>query len=486
MDARMQARHALELDLRKAIADREFEVLLSAAGEAGQRGDLRLRDAHPLEPPHARHGASSRVHPARGRNGADRADRGVGPSPGMRGSRRPAGIRVAVNVSPAQFRRPGLAQVVMSALASSGLEARRLEVRSPSRSFCSAAMPRWPSPWWADHCHVGYGWSSWPPLPRASWRDPLFWVRPPAARRRHTRIKIVRGRTSALPLARIIAGCHRRNRLKRDHEQDDQAARQRAQSFHPQPSPARDSLAALRLYTGPLPLISACGTIVCGCLRTRLTPKTSSSRAPFASQARGRDQAGTQLRHEGAGSAARVRCSGKPYLCGVAHWVPAVPREHPDGRPRRRDDVETAVSTHNPGRPQEATNCGSTVGKSLARRFAVHVVPPGGHVEHRLLRGMQRAHAHLVEVGQTKTSFGCARRSSGSGRDLAAVHEDGRSPGRRESTRSRPPSSRSARRRAAASPHLRGPAHAPPPGGDSASAQRRMPGGGPSISMPTR
>ena len=40
----------------------------------------------------------------------------------------PSGIRVAVNVSPAQFRKPGLSQVVISALASSGLEATRLEV----------------------------------------------------------------------------------------------------------------------------------------------------------------------------------------------------------------------------------------------------------------------------------------------------------------------------------------------------------------------
>jgi EAL domain-containing protein (putative c-di-GMP-specific phosphodiesterase class I) len=40
----------------------------------------------------------------------------------------PADIRVAVNVSPAQFRRAGLSQTVVEALASSGLEATRLEV----------------------------------------------------------------------------------------------------------------------------------------------------------------------------------------------------------------------------------------------------------------------------------------------------------------------------------------------------------------------
>jgi diguanylate cyclase (GGDEF)-like protein len=40
----------------------------------------------------------------------------------------PDDLKVAVNVSPAQFREPGLAQVVVSALAASGLSARRLEL----------------------------------------------------------------------------------------------------------------------------------------------------------------------------------------------------------------------------------------------------------------------------------------------------------------------------------------------------------------------
>jgi EAL domain-containing protein (putative c-di-GMP-specific phosphodiesterase class I) len=40
----------------------------------------------------------------------------------------PGHIKVAVNLSPAQFRSPGLVQVVMSALAASGLPPERLEV----------------------------------------------------------------------------------------------------------------------------------------------------------------------------------------------------------------------------------------------------------------------------------------------------------------------------------------------------------------------
>src|SRR5204863_3353913 len=40
----------------------------------------------------------------------------------------PGGLRVAVNLSPAQFRNPGLVQVVVGALAASGLAAERLEL----------------------------------------------------------------------------------------------------------------------------------------------------------------------------------------------------------------------------------------------------------------------------------------------------------------------------------------------------------------------
>ncbi len=40
----------------------------------------------------------------------------------------PAGVKVAVNLSPVQFRNPGLVQVIMSALAASGLPPERLEI----------------------------------------------------------------------------------------------------------------------------------------------------------------------------------------------------------------------------------------------------------------------------------------------------------------------------------------------------------------------
>ena len=129
MDARMQARHALELDLRKAIATGQFElhyqplVKLETGRICGFEALIRWN------------------HPTRGmisplefiplaeetalivpigewvlRQACEDA------------AKWPSDVRVAVNVSPAQFRKAGLVQVVIDALASSGLPAGRLEV----------------------------------------------------------------------------------------------------------------------------------------------------------------------------------------------------------------------------------------------------------------------------------------------------------------------------------------------------------------------
>ena len=54
MDARMQARRALELDLRKAIANGEFELYYQPLVNLETERDLRLRGADPLEPSAAR------------------------------------------------------------------------------------------------------------------------------------------------------------------------------------------------------------------------------------------------------------------------------------------------------------------------------------------------------------------------------------------------------------------------------------------------
>ena len=62
MDKRLQARRALELDLRKAIANGEFELHYQPIIYLQTGKVTRLRGAAALEPPRARHdlaGASS-------------------------------------------------------------------------------------------------------------------------------------------------------------------------------------------------------------------------------------------------------------------------------------------------------------------------------------------------------------------------------------------------------------------------------------------
>ena len=75
MDARLQARRALELDLREALANERVRALLPADLRPRPRPHRRLRGAAALAPPDARHGFAGRVHP--GRRG-DRPDRPLG------------------------------------------------------------------------------------------------------------------------------------------------------------------------------------------------------------------------------------------------------------------------------------------------------------------------------------------------------------------------------------------------------------------------
>ena len=129
MDAQMQARRVLEQDLRKALAGGEFELYYQPVVDLGSD---RISGCEAL---------IRWKHPERGMV-----------SPGTfiplaeeigliiplgewvirqactTAAQWPGNLKVAVNLSPAQFRSPGLLQVIVGALASSGLAADRLEL----------------------------------------------------------------------------------------------------------------------------------------------------------------------------------------------------------------------------------------------------------------------------------------------------------------------------------------------------------------------
>ena len=93
MDARMQARRALELDLRKAIVNRRVRALLPADHRRQERADHQLRGAGPLASSRARHDSAARVHSGRGRDRPHRAARRVGAAAGLCRRRALAGSR---------------------------------------------------------------------------------------------------------------------------------------------------------------------------------------------------------------------------------------------------------------------------------------------------------------------------------------------------------------------------------------------------------
>ena len=129
MDARMQARRRLELDMRQALARREFQL--------HYQPQLQLDDDRLI-------GCEALIrwkHPERGSvSPLDfiplAEEIGLIVPIGewvIRQACRdattwPAGMSVAVNVSPAQFKSDRLVETIISALASSGLSAKRLEV----------------------------------------------------------------------------------------------------------------------------------------------------------------------------------------------------------------------------------------------------------------------------------------------------------------------------------------------------------------------
>ncbi|MBS9719194.1 EAL domain-containing protein [Tianweitania sp. BSSL-BM11] len=129
MDEQMQARRAIELDLRQALALQEFELAyqpqvdLATQEVVGFEALLRWR--------HATRGLVSPLEfiPVAEETGLIGAiGEWVLRTACRDAVQWPEAITVGVNLSPLQFRNPSLAQTVMSALASSGLAAERLEL----------------------------------------------------------------------------------------------------------------------------------------------------------------------------------------------------------------------------------------------------------------------------------------------------------------------------------------------------------------------
>jgi EAL domain-containing protein (putative c-di-GMP-specific phosphodiesterase class I) len=130
MDARLQARRALELDLRRAIAHGEFELRYQEVVNLETRAvtgfEALLRWAHPQR---------GMIAPDEFISLAEETGL-IGPigewvlrTACAEAATWPDDVKIAINLSPSQFKKKrNLVQVVISALASSGLPARRLEL----------------------------------------------------------------------------------------------------------------------------------------------------------------------------------------------------------------------------------------------------------------------------------------------------------------------------------------------------------------------
>ena len=129
MDARMQARRALELDLRKAVVDGQFELLYQPLV------DIRTEHVRGFEALiRWRHPQRGTIPPAEFIPLAE--ETGLIASLGEWVLRQacneaagwPGNVNVAVNLSPSQFKSRNLVPTVISALAASGLSPSRLEL----------------------------------------------------------------------------------------------------------------------------------------------------------------------------------------------------------------------------------------------------------------------------------------------------------------------------------------------------------------------
>jgi EAL domain-containing protein (putative c-di-GMP-specific phosphodiesterase class I) len=129
MDAQMQERRSMEVDLRRALAAGQFELyyqpIVSLATNEISGFEALIRWRHPTKGlilPSAFIPLAEEIGfiVPLGEWAVRQACATAATWPGH--------IKVAVNLSPAQFRSPGVVQVVMSALAASGLPPERLEV----------------------------------------------------------------------------------------------------------------------------------------------------------------------------------------------------------------------------------------------------------------------------------------------------------------------------------------------------------------------
>ena len=129
MDARMQARRRLELDMRQALARREFQLHYQPQMQLD--GDKLIGCEALIRWRHPEHGMISPLDfiPLAEEIGLIVP---IGEWVIRQACRDamtwPAEMSVAVNVSPAQFKSDRLVEIIISALAGSGLPARRLEV----------------------------------------------------------------------------------------------------------------------------------------------------------------------------------------------------------------------------------------------------------------------------------------------------------------------------------------------------------------------
>ncbi len=129
MDARLQARRVLEVDVRKALAAGEFELYYQAqvnlARDAVSGFEALIRWRHP---------ARGLVSPSEFIPLAEETGlivpigEWVIRTACVEAARWPADIRIAVNLSPVQFRSRNLVPTVINALAMSGLSSSRLEL----------------------------------------------------------------------------------------------------------------------------------------------------------------------------------------------------------------------------------------------------------------------------------------------------------------------------------------------------------------------
>jgi diguanylate cyclase (GGDEF)-like protein len=140
MNARAQARHQLESDLRRAVGHGEFELYFQPLF------DLETNRIGSFE-------ALIRWnHPSRGLVAPDEfiplaEETGLIVPIGTwviqeacrQAMKWPEDVRVAVNVSSVQFRRPGLVNVLVQALAASGLDPKRLEVEITESIFLESS-----------------------------------------------------------------------------------------------------------------------------------------------------------------------------------------------------------------------------------------------------------------------------------------------------------------------------------------------------------